>query len=149
MSQAEEPNEEDAMTTTLTARPRTTSLRRARTVGIWALQVALAVQFAAGGLFKLTGDPQMIEMFTQIGAGTWLRYLVGALELAGAAGLLIPRLAGLAALGLVVLMVGATITNLLVLHTSPALPVGYLLAAGLVAWSRRAQIERLIAADTR
>ncbi len=79
---------------------------------------------------------------------TFASYLVGALELAGAAGLLIPRLAGLAALGLVALMVGATITNLLVLHTSPALPVGYLLVAGLIAWCRRAQVKRLFAADT-
>ena len=39
-----------------------------------------------------------MEMFTQIGLGQWLLYLVGALKFAGAIGLLIPRLAGAAAL---------------------------------------------------
>lgn len=118
-----------------------TTVRRAKTIVLWALQVALAVSFAGGGLAKIAGEPQMVEMFTQIGAGQWLRYLVGALELAGAIGLLIPRLAGLAALGLAALLIGATGTNLLVLDASPALSLGLLLAAGLVAWIRRDQLK--------
>jgi uncharacterized membrane protein YphA (DoxX/SURF4 family) len=118
-------------------------------IALWALQIALAAQFAAAGLLKLTSDPQMTDMFAQIGAGQWLRYLVGTLELAAAAGLLIPRLAGPAALGLVGLMVGATVTNLFVLDISPALPIGFLLGAGIVAWSRRTQLKRLTAAYTR
>ena len=32
---------------------------------------------------KLAGDPVMVDMFADIGAGQWLRYLVGALEVAG------------------------------------------------------------------
>jgi uncharacterized membrane protein YphA (DoxX/SURF4 family) len=49
---------------------------------------------------KLVGQHTAMAMFSQIGAGQWLRYLVGTAELAGAIGLLIPRLAGLAAAGL-------------------------------------------------
>ena len=49
-------------------------------------------------------------MFHQMGADDWFRYLVGTLELAGGIDLLIPRLAGLAALGLTGVMVGATYT---------------------------------------
>ncbi len=79
-------------------------------------------------------------MFADIGAGQWFRYLVGGLELAGAIGLLIPRLAGLAALGLAALMVGATVTNVFVLDANPALPLGLMLVAGVVAWARRAQV---------
>jgi putative oxidoreductase len=82
---------------------------------LWVLQVVLAFQFAGGGLLKLTGSPELVELFAAIGAGQWLRYLVGALEVAGAVGLLVPRLSGLAALGLAALMVGATATNLFVL----------------------------------
>jgi hypothetical protein len=41
-----------------------------------------------------------------------------------------------AALGLVALMVGATVTNVAILHTSPATPVIFLLVAGLVAAGR-------------
>jgi len=134
------------MTTTGSTRPRTATPPRARTIALWALQVALAVPFAGAGLLKLTGSPEMVDLFSQIGAGQWLRYLVGALELAGAAGLLVPRLAGVAALGLAGLMVGATVTNLLVLGASPALTVGLLLVAGVIAWVRRAQLDPFAAA---
>jgi putative oxidoreductase len=115
--------------------------RRAGTIVLWALQIALAVSFVGAGLAKVAGDPQMVDTFTKVGVGQWLRYLVGALELAGAVGLLIPRLAGLAAVGLAALMIGATITNLVVLDTSPALPLGFLLVAGLIAWIRRDQLK--------
>ena len=78
----------------------------------------------------------MVKMFATIGIGQWFRYLVGALEIAGAAGVLVPRLSGLAALGLVCLMAGATLTNVLVLGTSPLLPIALMLAGVLVAWGR-------------
>jgi uncharacterized membrane protein YphA (DoxX/SURF4 family) len=131
-----------------TGSQRTTTARRAGTIVLWALQVALAVAFAGAGLAKLAGDTQMVLMFSQIGAGQWLRYLVGALELAGAIGLLLPRLAGLAALGLAALMIGATVTNLLVLNASPAPSLGLLLAAGLIAWIRRDQLNVRAVAHT-
>ncbi|MBA2416994.1 MAG: DoxX family protein [Geodermatophilaceae bacterium] len=127
------------MTTTVSAPVRTTSAR-ALTIGLWTLQAALAALFAGGGLAKLGGSPEMVDMFADIGAGQWFRYLVGGLELAGAIGLLIPRLAGLAALGLAALMVGATVTNVFVLDANPALPLGLMLVAGVVAWARRAQV---------
>jgi putative oxidoreductase len=69
--------------------------------------------------------------------------MVGALEVAGAVGLLVPRLSGLAALGLAGLMVGATTTNLFVLGESPWLPIGLLLASALIAWGRRSRTKAL------
>jgi putative oxidoreductase len=62
--------------------------------------------------------------------------VVGVLELAGAAGVLLPRLSGLAALGLMGLMAGAILTNVLVLGTSPLLPIVLMLVSALVAWGR-------------
>jgi putative oxidoreductase len=117
--------------------PSTTATRR-RAVGIamWVLQALLALQFAMAGLAKVFGDPAMVEMFATIGVGQWFRYAVGALELAGAVGVLIPRLCGLAALGLVGLMAGATLTNVLVLGTSPLLPIVLLVVSAVVAWGR-------------
>jgi putative oxidoreductase len=111
---------------------------RAVRIGLWGLQILLALQFAMAGLAKVFGDQAMVEMFDTIGIGQWFRYLVGALEVAGAVGVLIPRLSGLAALGLVCLMVGATLTNLFVLGASPLLPVVLLVVSALVAWGRRA-----------
>jgi len=100
----------------------------------------LALLFVGGGVAKLGGDPVMIAMFDQIGAGQGLRFLVGGLEVAGAVGVLVPRLAGLAALGLALLMVGATITNLTVLNTSPAITLLLLAVAALVLLLRRIRL---------
>ena len=54
--------------------------------------------------------------------------------MAGAVGLFVPRLRSAAALGLAALMVGASLTNVLVLHVSPALTIGLAVAAGAAAW---------------
>ena len=112
---------------------------------LWAFQALLALQFAMAGFVKVIGDPAMVEMFATIGIGQWFRYVVGALELAGAVGVLIPRLSGLAALGLVCLMVGATLTNLFVLGTSPLLTVGLLVVSALVACDRWTKTKALVA----
>lgn len=113
-----------------------TTRRRAASVALWALQVLLALVFAMAGFAKLGGDAAMIEMFATIGVGQWFRYAVGALEVAGAVGVLVPRLSGLAALGLLCLMAGAALTNLFVLGANPLLPSGLLVASALVAWGR-------------
>jgi putative oxidoreductase len=112
------------------------SWRRVLNIALWALQALLALPFAMGGLAKVFGDPAMVEMFAAIGVGQWFRYAVGALELAGAVGVLIPRLSGLAALGLVCLMAGATLTNVLVLGTNPLLPIALMLLSAVVALGR-------------
>jgi uncharacterized membrane protein YphA (DoxX/SURF4 family) len=120
----------------------TTTTRRVRpgVVVLWVTQVVLAAMFVMASLPKLTGDPVMVDLFNAVGAGQWLRYVVGALELAGAIGLLVPRLCGLAALGLAMLLVGATLTNIVALGASPAIPIGYLLVAAVIAWFRRESI---------
>lgn len=118
---------------------------RALSATLWGMQVLLAAFFllAAAGP-KLLGEPLAVDMFAQIGVGQWLRYLVGVLELAGAIGLLVPRLAGLAALGLVGLMVGAALTQVFVFGSAVmALTPAILIALfGFVAWGRWPQIRR-------
>jgi putative oxidoreductase len=112
-----------------------------------AAQVLLAAVFAFAAVPKLAGAHSATVMFSQIGAGQWLRYLVGTAELAGAIGLLIPRLAGLAAAGLAADMAGATIINIAVLHSAAVvmtIPLGA--AFALLAWYRREQTRSLGAA---
>ena len=121
-----------------------TSRGRALNIALWTLQVLLAFQFAMAGLSKVFGDPAMVNMFATIGVGQWFRYLVGALEIAGAVGVLVPRLSGLAALGLVCLMAGATLTNLFVLGASPLLPLVLLVVSALAAWGRRERTKALL-----
>ncbi|MFL6075995.1 MAG: DoxX family protein [Mycobacteriales bacterium] len=110
--------------------------RRAVPAALWTGQALLALAFVGAGWPKVSGDPAMVDMFARIGAGQWLRYLVGALELAGAVGLLVPRLRGLAALGLSALLVGATVTNVAVLHESPVIPLCFLLFSAAIAAAR-------------
>jgi putative oxidoreductase len=135
-SSYQETTKEEVMSTSVTMRRAV----RPGTGVLWVVQVVLASQFVMAGLMKLSGNPVMVEMFGDIGAGQWLRYLVGALEVAGALGLLVPRLCGPAALGLVALMAGAIVTNLFVLGESPAMPLGYLVVAGVIAWFRRSAL---------
>ena len=84
---------------------------------MWTTKIALAAVFFFAAAPKLAGTHASVEMFAQMNAGQWLRYFVGAAELAGAIGLLIPRLAGLAATGLAADMVGASIVNIVVFHS--------------------------------
>ena len=122
---------------------------RGRTLALWVLQAILIFMFAVGGLMKLGSAHSMVHMFGQIGAGQWFRYLIGSLELAGAMGLLIPALSGLASLGLSALMAGASITNAVIIHTSPLVPLVFLVISVLVAWGRWPQTRALAARATR
>ena len=131
------------------ARPR----RRTGTL-LWAAQILLAAVFVSVAVPKLTGSHQMVQEFGLIGAGQWLRYLVGTAELAGAIGLLTPWLAGLAAAGLAADMAGATIINATVLHNTTFGPNVWLTAVlcaacALLAYGRRQQIKALAAATRR
>jgi uncharacterized membrane protein len=134
--------------TTFTATQSVTPVRRsgrarAARIGLWTIRSVLAAQFAAGGALKLSADPQMVAMFELIGQGQGLRLLVGLCEVAGAVGLLVPRLARLAAIGLVALMAGAAVTNIVALQASPVLPLVLLaLSAVVVVATRRTRSAR-------
>lgn len=124
-----------------------TSGRRVGRWLLWTLQVLLAALFLVGvGLPKLLGEPFQVQLFADIGFGQWLRFAVGLLEVAGAIGLLVPRLAGLAATGLLVVMAGATLTWV-VLLSAPAMALGPVMIGVLVAvvvWARRAEVAALL-----
>lgn len=119
--------------------------RRGVTILLWTVQVLLAATFVAVAVPRLAGTPATVDTFDQIGLGQWLRYLTGAIELAGGIGLLIPRLAGAAALGLSGVMVGATITNFLVLTPAmAALTIVLGVASALIAWARWSETRSLL-----
>jgi uncharacterized membrane protein YphA (DoxX/SURF4 family) len=109
-------------------------------IALWALQVLLAAYFVYSGV-SLLGD-DFVGKFDKIGFGQWLRYVTGVLELAGALGLLVPRLCGLAAAGLVGVMAGAVATELVILGdpAGAVLPAVLLGLAAVVAFGRRATV---------
>ena len=116
---------------------------RALNVALWAGQVLLLLAFGAAGLMKLTTPAEALAASPQ-GLSVGLVRFIGAAELAGALGVVLPALTRirpmltpLAALGLVVVMVLAAAFHLSrgeVPESGPAVVLGAL--AAFVAWGR-------------
>lgn len=86
---------------------------RVRSVISWVIQILLAAVYVVAAFGKLISRPKVIKMFRHWGFPDKFYLVIGVLELLGAIGLLIPRMAGYAAAGLIVLMVGAAATHLI------------------------------------
>ena len=143
------------MITTIRATAREARPRRLPSTLLWAVQILLAAMFLFTAVApKLAGSHSSVQEFGLIGAGQWFRYFVGVIELVGAIGLLIPWLAGLAAVWLAGDMAGATIVNATVLRNTtygPEVWVTMVLCAAfvLIGYGRRRQIMSLVAAARR
>jgi len=84
-----------------------------------------------------------------LSAARWFRYVTGGIEVGSAVLLLIPGAALLGALLLACTMVGAILTHLLVLHSSPAMPIVLLVLVGEITWLRRSTIARFSVSPAR
>ncbi len=113
---------------------------KGKNITLWVIQVLLAAMFLMAGASKLAGAAPMVQMFGTLGLGQWFRYFTGALEVLAAIFLLIPGRAIIGAALLVAVMIGAVLTHLLVVHTSPAMPLVLLVLALIVVWGRQRQI---------
>jgi hypothetical protein len=128
-----------------TTAPRPTTARIAN-VGLWTLQVLLAAVYAFSAFGKLTAEAQNVAGFEAMGLGNTGMYIIGALELAGAIAMFVPRLTGLAATCFVALMIGAVIATLAIGGGAlAAIPATVGVVAAVVAWGRRDSTRQLIA----
>ena len=118
---------------------------RVARVASWAVQILLALLFAFAGVSKLLGlSREVIEGFARLG-GEPVRLLVGAAETLGAIGLVVPRLAGAAAVGLAGVMVGAVISTLALQPPAfAAFPAAVLVVLVVIARARRDEIAELV-----
>ena len=135
------------MSTQTLATPATTTARRTAVhITLWVVQILLAAfLLIASAAPKFAGQRDAVDTFNQIGWGQWFRYFTGTCEAAGAIGLLIPRLATPAAIGLIGLMIGAVLTQLLVLAPAWALlPASYGVLFAIIAWYRRDGFQALV-----
>ncbi len=104
------------------------------------LSVLLAVAFVAAGLPKIAGVKQMRENAEHLGFSVNSYRVIGALEVAGSAGLsvglAVAPLGAAAAIGLTLLMIGAVIFHIrakdAAAHLLPALVLALLAAATAV-----------------
>lgn len=114
-----------------------------KTIATWGTSILLAGMFVMAGWSKASGAPMMVQGFTHWGMPLWFMYALGVAELAGAVGLLIPRLAVWASLSLSVVMVGAVGTHLS--FGEPATTPGVLLLAlMLLSYARRQEVLPVI-----
>lgn len=99
-------------------------------------ELVLAAVFLLVGGAKLIGRPDMVALFRDIGVGQWFRYVTGAVEVGGAALLVIPMLSGASSLLLAGMMIVATLIELFVLHRPPVAALACLSGHSYVAWAR-------------
>ena len=104
---------------------------------VWGVRILLALAFGVAGVSKLAGVPQMVQVFDAIGFGQWFRYLTGAVEVVGAALLLMSATGFLGGLLLTATMVGAVATHLVLIGGSPAPATVLGLLSAFVAWRQR------------
>ena len=112
------------------------------TVTLWTVQGLLALLFLFAGAMKFT---MPIEVMTkQVPLLAWFLYFIGVAEVLGAIGLVLPGalrirtgLTPLAASGLVIIMIGATVLTLAINGAAPAvMPLVVGLLSVFVAYGR-------------
>src|SRR3954466_74325 len=116
-----------------------------RNRALWIVQGLLAALFLFAGAMKLITPIEVLSVMSPF-PGEFIRF-IGVCEVLGAVGLILPyalrilpALTALAAAGLVVIMIGATVTTLAIGGGVMALPTVVLgLLAALVAFGRRPQ----------
>ena len=86
-------------------------------IALWILQVLLALFFLFAGVMKFVMP--VADMAGQTGLPGWFFWFIGAVEILGGLGLLLPSLlrvkpvlTPLAAVGLVIVMIGATVLSI-------------------------------------
>jgi uncharacterized membrane protein len=100
--------------------------------------------FVGGGIMKLTGATVMVRLFTDVGVGQWLRYLVGTGELVGGIALLVPGWGGVAALCLIGMMIGAAMAELLIIRRLPFAAAACAEALMVIVWNSREETMRTL-----
>lgn len=104
----------------------------------------LALIFLVSGGAKLAGLDFEIAAFERWGYPLWFMYLAGIIEVAGACGLLIPRVSALASASLALFMLGAVGTHILHAEWGMLILASMIvLAAAWRAWAGMAEIQVL------
>jgi putative oxidoreductase len=111
--------------------------RNADAIVVWILSGLLAAVFAVTGISKLTGnEPFVLQAAAMNGFPSWIRTVVGVVELAGAVAILVPMSAAFAAALLALLMIPATLTQWISGQPGVLVPIVMMVLLLLVAWRR-------------
>lgn len=106
------------------------------------ISITLVVLYVgAGGLAKLASVPYVHSSFPKLGLPAWFGYFIGVCEVLGCIALFIRPLRALAALGLAVIMIGATYYHSVytpVFQAAPAFVLSILSA--YIFWTSRSDL---------
>jgi uncharacterized membrane protein YphA (DoxX/SURF4 family) len=105
-------------------------------IALYVVSALLTALYLFAGIPKVMGQAQAVEGFAKVGYSDGFRLFIGASEIAGGIGLWLPKLAFWAALGLMVIMVGAVYTHLSLAEAPTGAAIALILL-GFVAWQRR------------
>ncbi|MFB8116507.1 DoxX family protein [Streptomyces sp. NPDC056465] len=120
--------------------------RRAASAALTGARVVLALFLGFSAVAKLVAHASAVESFDRMGWGSGAMYTIGALELAGALALLVPPLAGVAAIALAGLLAGAAVVQLTLLDPPNAvMPALLVVLVVLIARDRRERTRELFA----
>ena len=113
----------------------------------WILQALLAAAFIGSGGFGLLHAAENVPQMASMGLPGWFAYLISGAELLGGIGLLLPRTVRPAALGLIVIMIGAVYLHATKIPGGLAkgVPAMVLLVLLLVVFMLRRRQEGLVA----
>jgi uncharacterized membrane protein YphA (DoxX/SURF4 family) len=111
---------------------------KTKNILLWVVTGLLVVRFIWSGTENLISE-DAAKQFEDFGYPGDLRYLVGGALIAGALGLLVPRIAWLAAAGLAVIMAGAVVSHLRDKKDQivAIVPAVFLVLVVVVGWARR------------
>ena len=106
-------------------------MKGAKDYPTWIAIVLVAAYVGAGGIAKLAGVPYVHSSFPKLGLPSWFGYFIGVCEVLGPIGLFIRPLSALAAVGIGIIMIGATYyhaTYTPMVQAAPALVLAVLCA---------------------
>lgn len=116
------------------------SRSRPLSIALWVVQILCALAFLAAAAAKLTSQPMMIDVFARLGLGQGFRYVTAIVEVVGSVGLVIPKVAGKAALLLAITMAFALVAHLTVLGGNPGPAILLLVLTSAITWVRRGEL---------
>ncbi len=85
-------------------------MSKGKKIALWTVSILLSALFLFAGLPKILQPAKIGPMFVQYGYAAWFATFIGICEVLGGIGLLIRRVAGLAAACLSIIMIGAVYT---------------------------------------
>ena len=110
----------------------------AKSIGLWILTIGTGVIMMLAGSGKLTGGAPWPALFQGWGYPTWLRIVTGVAQVAGGFALFVPRVAAYGAGVLVLVMIGAMVTEIVrEPEFGPLMPAAFGLASLLIFLGRR------------